>query len=119
MLLETPIDVLSFDSYGYFDSLRLYGQALKKFFHRGGILAWGLVPTGEDLQNETADGLWRRFQEQVQALAGLLDLAVKEVLSQAWLTPACGMGYLTLDLARRGLGMLSDLSARGREWLGG
>lgn len=118
MLLETPIDILSFDSCGYFDSLRLYSKALKNFFHRGGILAWGLVPTGEDLKNENSDSLWWRFQEQVQELAGALDMEVKEVLSRAWLTPACGMGYLTSDLARRALGMLSDLSGRGREWLG-
>jgi len=119
MLLETPIDILSFDSYGYFDNLQLYAKALTQFFQRGGILAWGLLPTGEDLKKETADGLWHRFQEQVQALAGLLDMEVKEVLARAWLTPACGMGYLTPDLARQALGMLADLSARGREWLGG
>jgi methionine synthase II (cobalamin-independent) len=117
MLLETPIDILSFDSYGYFDNLKLYAKTLARFFERDGILAWGLVPTGEDLKHETTDGLWRRFQEQVEDLAGALNMEVKEVLSRAWLTPACGMGYLTPDLARQALAVLSDLSARGREWL--
>ncbi|MBM4294965.1 MAG: hypothetical protein FJ126_08700 [Deltaproteobacteria bacterium] len=119
MLLDIPIDILSFDSYGYFDNLKLYAKALAQFFDRGGILAWGLVPTGEDLKNETTDSLWRRFQEQVKDLAGALGMEVTEVLSRAWLTPACGMGYLTPDQARQALGMLSDLSARGRNWLGG
>jgi len=116
LLLEAPLDILSFDSYGYFDSLRLYDRALQGFFARGGWLAWGLVPTGEDLHEETADSLWQRFQEQVQQLAQQ-GAAVKEILSRSLLTPACGMGYLTPETATRVLALLADLSARGRGWL--
>jgi hypothetical protein len=116
LLLEAPLDILSFDSYGYFDSLRLYDQALQGFFARGGWLAWGLVPTGEDLHEETADSLWQRFQGQVQQLAHQ-GMTVKEILSRSLLTPACGMGYLTPEAATRVLVLLADLSARGRGWL--
>ena len=117
LLLEAPIDLLSFDSYGYFESLQLYGQALVKFFQRGGWLAWGLVPTGEDFRQETAEGLWLRFTRQVAQLAQELKATSKEILSRAILTPACGMGYLSPDEARRALRILGDLSARGQEWL--
>jgi methionine synthase II (cobalamin-independent) len=117
MLLEAPIDLLSFDSYGYFESLQLYGQALVKFFQRGGWLAWGLVPTGEDFRQETAEGLWLRFTRQVAQLAQELKATSKEILSRAILTPACGMGYLSPDEARRALRILAGLSARGQEWL--
>jgi len=116
LLLETPIDILSFDSYGYFDSLRLYEKALQGFFARGGWLAWGLVPTGEDLHNETADSLWARFQGQAQHLA-VPGLTLKEVLSRSLLTPACGMGYLNPDAADRVLDLLAELSYKGRDWL--
>ena len=117
LLLEAPIDLLSFDSYGYFESLQLYGQALVKFFQRGGWLAWGLVPTGEDFRQETTEGLWLRFTRQVAQLAQELKTTSKEILSRAILTPACGMGYLSPDEARRALRILADLSARGQEWL--
>ncbi len=117
LLLEAPIDLLSFDSYGYFESLQLYGQALVKYFQRGGWLAWGLVPTGEDFRQETAEGLWLRFSQQVVHLAQELKVTSKEILSRAILTPACGMGYLSPDEARRALRILADLSARGQEWL--
>ena len=117
LLLEAPIDLLSFDSYGYFESLQLYGQALVKFFQRGGWLAWGLVPTGEDFRQETAEGLWLRFTRQVAQLAQELKATSKEILSRAILTPACGMGFLSQDEARRALKILGDLSARGQEWL--
>jgi hypothetical protein len=117
LLLAADIDILSFDSFGFFDSLRLYDQALQKFLARGGWLAWGLVPTGEELQAETTDSLWQRFQGQVQQLAADQKMGLKEVLFRALLTPACGMGYLSPDAARRVLVTLQELSARGRQWL--
>jgi len=116
MLMETPIDILSFDSHGYFNSLRLYEKALKEFLGRGGWLAWGLVPTGEALEQESGDSLWQRFTAQVQELEGL-GLTPQSVLSQALLTPACGMGFLSAEAARLVLVLLSDLSARARHWL--
>lgn len=116
MLLETPIDILSFDAYGFFDTLILYEQALKKFLARGGCLAWGLVPTTPTATPETVDLLWARFQEQVNRLEKL-GLARAQLLSQSILTPACGLGYLTPEQARDALASLAELSARGRDWL--
>jgi hypothetical protein len=116
LLLEAPIDILSFDSYGYFDSLLLYGKALEKFFARGGWLAWGLVPTGDEFQDVTTEDLWQRFQDQVGQLAAQVG-GLKEVLSRALLTPACGMGFMNLESARRVLTALAELSARGQSWL--
>jgi hypothetical protein len=118
LLLEAPIDILSFDSYGYFESLRLYEKAVAKFFDRGGWLAWGLVPTGaEEFKKQTADGLWQHFKQQVEQLALDLKTGPKDILSRALLTPACGMGYLSPDEARRGFKVLADLSLRSQEWL--
>lgn len=117
LLLEADIDLLSFDSYGYFDNLRLYDRALQKYLARGGWLAWGLVPTGDELQEETTESLWQRFQGQVTQLAADQQLGLKEILSQALLTPACGMGYLSPENARRVLAVLAELSLRGQRWL--
>jgi hypothetical protein len=118
LLLETPIDILSFDSYGYFDHLLLYDKALAAFIQRGGYMAWGLVPTldAEQLAQETLDSLWQRFTSQVERLAGL-GLGVPEVLNHSLLTPACGLGYLSPEEATRALTLLSELSGRAREWL--
>ncbi|MEW6387301.1 MAG: methionine synthase [Thermodesulfobacteriota bacterium] len=115
LLLEAPIDILSFDSYGYFPSLLLYEDSLRKFFARGGWLAWGLVPTGEELHQEEADSLWQRFQQQVRELEAR-GLEAPVVLSQSLLTPACGLGYLTPAAATRALVLLGELSARARRW---
>ena len=116
LLLETPLDILSFDSYGYFDHLLLYDKALTAFFQRGGYVAWGLVPTGDELTQETGDSLWQRFTSQVERLAGL-GLGLPEVLQHSLLTPACGLGYLSPEGATRALTLLSELSGRARQWL--
>ena len=50
-------------------------------------------------------------------LAQDVNCGLKEILSQALLTPACGMGYLSPDEARRVLTILTELSVRGQEWL--
>ena len=117
LFLDAPFDILSFDSYGYFDSLLLYDIQLRNFLGRGGFLAWGLIPTGDDLQTETADSLWSRFSHQVAQLAQRLGLETAQVLAQALLTPACGLGYLSPEAASRVLMMLADFCARGRDWL--
>ena len=119
LLLNAPIDILSFDSYGYFESLRLYAQALSPYLDRGGWLAWGLVPTldPEEFKKETADSLWQRFQQQVAKLAQDLKIGPKAILARSLLTPACGTGYMSRDDSRRVLTTLKELSLRGQEWL--
>jgi hypothetical protein len=119
LLLNAPIDILSFDSFGYFESLRLYDRALAHYLDRGGWLAWGLVPTldPEEFKKETAGSLWQRFQQQVAQLAKDLKTGPKEILAQSLLTPACGTGYMSQDDSRRVLTTLKELGLRGQEWL--
>jgi hypothetical protein len=116
LLLNAPLDILSFDSHGYFESLRLYGRELSAFLARGSWLAWGLIPTNEDFQHESVDTIWRLFTEQVARLAEELSRSRKEILSQSLLTPACGTGFMSPEAARRALTTLGELSSRGREW---
>jgi hypothetical protein len=116
LVLSLPLDVVSFDAYGYFDSLTLYEEPLRRFLARGGWLAWGLVPTGEELSRETADSLWERFTGQVTRLAAL-GLTPTQVLAQSLLTPSCGLGYLAPEAATSALALLQSLSIQARDWL--
>jgi hypothetical protein len=116
VLLEAPIDILSFDSYEFFDNLKLYDKALKKFLDRGGYLAWGLVPTSPTAPEATEADLWAKFTDQVEELTKLgIDKAF--LLSRSLLTPACGMGYLAPAKARGSLACLAALSRRAQTWL--
>ncbi len=111
-ILGLDLDILSFDAYSYFDRLAGSRAALYAFLDRGGILAWGLVPTSEAawIEQENAASLARRWNEQAQTLVNdQWDLP--RLLSRTLITPSCGTGSLPLPLARRVLELTSDLSA--------
>jgi methionine synthase II (cobalamin-independent) len=69
VLLSTDLDILSFDAYGYLETISLYPKQLNAFLERGGILAWGIVPTSEAILKEDAQTLIKRFKEGVKTLA--------------------------------------------------
>jgi hypothetical protein len=69
VLLSTNLDILSFDAYEYLETLSLYPKDLRAFLERGGILAWGIVPTSEAVLKEDAQSLVKRFKEGVETLS--------------------------------------------------
>jgi hypothetical protein len=69
VLLSTNLDLLSFDAYEYLETLSLYPKELRFFLERGGILAWGIIPTSEAILKEDAQDLVKRFKEGVEALS--------------------------------------------------
>jgi hypothetical protein len=110
-LLGTGIDILSFDAYGFFDKLAACRNALFAFLERGGILAWGIVPTSaaEDIERETARSLLLRWEEQAGTLAGgAWDMPA--LLRQTLITPSCGTGSLSPAQAAKVLALTRDPS---------
>jgi methionine synthase II (cobalamin-independent) len=100
LLLELPLDLVSFDAYGYFPSLQVYGEALDRFLAAGGALAWGLVPASEQAMAEDASSLLRLLNQKVAALAaGGVDEA--RLRRQLIITPSCGLGTRPQELAER------------------
>jgi methionine synthase II (cobalamin-independent) len=113
MLLSTDLDILSFDAYGYLETLSLYPRELKTFLEKGGILAWGIVPTSEDIRKEDALSLIERFKKGVEALSRKgIDRAL---LQRAILTPSCGTASLPIPLAERVCQVTAEVSKRLRE----
>jgi len=113
LLLSTGLDILNFDAYGYLENLSLYPKELRKFLERGGILAWGIVPTSEDVQKEDAQSLVNRFEKGVVVLSqeGIDPILLK----RAFITPSCGTASLSVPLAERVCQLTSEVSQRLRE----
>ncbi|OGR00879.1 MAG: hypothetical protein A2505_07850 [Deltaproteobacteria bacterium RIFOXYD12_FULL_55_16] len=110
-LLSTSLDIVSFDAYGFFDKLVACKEALYRFLERGGIIAWGLVPTAEKeyIERETAESLLARWEEQAaQLVGGSWDY--QTLLRQTLITPSCGTGSLPLAHAKKVLALTRDLS---------
>ena len=110
--MTSEIDILSFDAHGFFDRLAPLTEEVGAFLDRGGIIAWGGVPTSgaEAIGAETVDSLQERYNRQMHVFAGgSRDLAA--LLRQSLITPSCGTGSLAPDLARQVLDLTRDTAA--------
>ncbi len=111
MVLESGVDIVNFDAYAYFDRFILYPDQIKAFVENGGMLAWGVVPTlkSEEIEKETASSIFNAFEEKVGRIVALgIDEAV--VRAQSFITPSCGTGSLSLELATKVLELTRDVS---------
>jgi hypothetical protein len=93
ILMKTDVDILSFDAYGYAKNLLLYSGQIRAFIDRGGFLAWGIVPSSDEVEKENFDSLlerlfssWKKLEEE--------GFTRKELEATALITPSCGMGTL-------------------------
>ena len=98
IFFRSNVDIVNFDAFGFVDKVLLYPDDIKRFFARGGALAWGIVPTGDFTGTETANGLLAKLEDGMQRLeASGIDRGT--ILRQALITPSCGMGSLTPEKA--------------------
>lgn len=116
LLLATDMDILSFDAYSFFDKLMLYSDSLEAFMKRGGVLAWGLIPTShsEKLNEETVESLIQKWQSHIDQLAGH-GMDAENLVRHSLITPSCGAGSLSFEDSVRVLQLLKDVSEALRE----
>lgn len=109
MIFNTRVDIVNFDAFGYMERVLLYPDDIRKFYSRGGSLAWGIVPTARFTGIETAKGLIEKLEAGMKRLEGH-GIARRTILQQCIITPSCGMGSLTPDKAEAILKLLREVS---------
>ncbi len=109
MIFNTGVDIVNFDAFGYMDKVMLYPGDIKKFYDRGGALAWGVVPTGAFTGNETVEMLVAKLDEGMKRLE-TEGMGRAMVLQQCLITPSCGMGSLTPEKTEAILKLLREVS---------
>ncbi len=110
VLLDTKIDILSFDAYNYASSLSTHSDKVKSFLEGGGSIAWGIVPNEEEaLAKESLSGLRDRLEE---AMAPFTRDGVKfrQLIAQGLITPSCGLESLSPEAASLALELTAKLS---------
>ena len=112
LLLESKIDVLSFDAYNFFDKVAALTKQVHAYLDRGSILAWGGIPTDKpyDIEKENERSLTMLWEQQIKKLLkpGRDQAAL---LRQTFITPSCGTGSLKLEHAEKVLQLTKDVSA--------
>lgn len=100
MLMETKVDILNFDAYGFISNLALYPEELIMFLNRGGMLAWGIVPSSNEVVKENAETLVKRFKQGIELLVNK-GIEKELLLKKLFITPSCGTGSLSEEIAER------------------
>jgi methionine synthase II (cobalamin-independent) len=111
MLLGADFDVISFDAFSYFDKFILYPEMIQRYLKKGGILASGIVPTGDAqiIAQQTTKGLVEKFEGQVAQLTAL-GFDRNTIIEQTFITPSCGTGSLDFESAKRVLQLTREVS---------
>jgi methionine synthase II (cobalamin-independent) len=116
IILETSVNILSYDTYNYAQSLSLYPAETRKFLDRGGTIAWGIIPTEAELLTKESVASLKDRLEEAMAPFTRQGIPFKDLIAQGLLTPSCGLASLSgEELAERALELLAELSIRIRK----
>lgn len=95
MVINSSVDMLSFDAYEYFETFNIYHHAINEFINKGGSLVWGIIPTSDIINDTNFDQIYDRFMNNLLTLSMHIDKSLIE--SRSLLSPACGLGSRTLQ----------------------
>ena len=94
LLLRTNIDILSIDAYQYGENLIMFPDELTEFYGRGGAVAWGIVPSGDDyIEVETVESLVDRMESIFDKMEEK-GINRQKAAAQSLITPQCGLGLV-------------------------
>lgn len=87
-LLNLDLDVLSLDVFTNADIFASYAASIKKFLQRGGVIVWGIVPTGvEAFEKTELPSLIQRLEDVWQRL-GAKGIDREQLIARSMLSPA-------------------------------
>ncbi|NWF76701.1 MAG: hypothetical protein HXY53_09085 [Nitrospirae bacterium] len=94
-VINSDVDIISFDAYDYVETISLYPEEFTKFLENGGYLAWGIIPTTDSIKDENVDSIKKRFDTSLRFLSKNLPAVL--LLSNILLTPSCGTGSRNVE----------------------
>jgi hypothetical protein len=118
LLLNLPIDVISFDTYNYLDSVLCYLPDLLAHVRKGRAIAWGIVPNDEEsLKKESPASIFDRFEDALSHLTRD-GLSVRQLVRQGLVTPSCALISLNHDAVEYVYSLLVEVSSRAKRKYG-
>ena len=109
--IKSGVNIINLDAYSFAQNLSLFKDDVKHFLSRGGKIAWGVVPTldKEALEAADIDVLIKKFTNAVKFLT---DKGIDEklIIENSLISPSCGAGSLSVELAEKAMNLTRDLS---------
>ncbi len=107
MVIQSGVKILNFDAFDYFDAFLAYEKEIASFLKQEGMIAWGIVPTTEAINQVDLYMLKERLISQLNALSRSAEKDT--IVNQSLLTPSCGAGGRSPEEAERVFELLSAL----------
>lgn len=109
--IKAGVDIINLDAYSYAQNLSLFKNDLEKFLLNGGKIAWGVVPTldKDALENADLNSMIKVFQNGVKYLTNK-GINEKLIIDNSIITPSCGAGGLSINLAEKAMNLTKQLS---------
>lgn len=117
ILIDAGVDIVNFDAFEFGETIAMYPDAVKTHLNRGGILAWGVVPTSTAIREQTPQTLEAQLEKVMDNLAAQ-GIDKQQIAEQAIITPSCGTGSMEEADAEKVFEMTYELSKLMKEKYG-
>lgn len=117
ILIDAGVDLVNFDAFEFGETIAMYPEAVKAHLERGGMLAWGVVPTSKAIREQTVESMVAHFEKMMDNLAAK-GIDKQLIVEQAVITPSCGTGSMAPEDAEKVFDMVHALSKAMREKYG-
>jgi len=111
ILIDAGVDIVNFDAFEYGETIAIYSDKVKSHLERGGMLAWGVVPTSKAIREQSVESLEAQLEYVMDNLASK-GIDKKLIIEQAIISPSCGTGSLDPSDADKVFEMVNALSTR-------
>lgn len=115
LLVDAGADIINFDAYGYGETVLMYGEKIRAHLEAGKALAWGVVPTSEEVRAENVESLSTAYARLANQLAERCGVDREVIARQTIITPSCGTGSMSVPDAEMSFKLSGELAAALKE----
>ncbi len=114
--LKSGADIINPDAYTFAENLSLFTNDIEKFLNNGGKIAWGIVPTLDKcaISKASINDLIIKFNTAINYLTKK-GINEKLVIDNSIITPSCGAGGLSEEMAEKAMTLTKELSVQLKE----
>ncbi len=95
------LDIISFDTYEFFESFLVYSNEIKDFVAQNKKIAWGIIPNSDKILNESFDSLANKLSLVFEKLINKGVNLNKNNVENEIITPQCGLGGVNLQVLEK------------------
>lgn len=110
MVFATGVDIVNFDAFDFLEGFIAYDREISRHLDNGGSVAWGVVPNDDRVLDVSAEELVKMVEGAFLALEKK-GIDPEEMAIHSLITPACGMGRESMEVAERSLMLTKEVSS--------